>query len=855
MSTTFSKIPLDSALLVLSAASNVNISWNPADLPTDKKVSLVASYLKLGLALDNVFVGTDLKYRIIGNQLVIVRRTAVEPPTDVATIHGRISDEQGELLVGAVIFSDDYVYNAVANEYGFYSLSAPTGQKYTLNCSYLGFERRAINFVLSRDTSVDITLRSNNVLNEVVIVSDPLAYQPTIHDNNAMPIHLLNGMVALAGEPDVIRMMQMQAGVSPQADGFGGLQVRGGSVDQNLILLDGVPLYNTGHAFGLFSTFNPSTVKSANLLKGSIPARYGGRLSSVVDVRVKEGNTEKISGDFGISPLMARATLEGPISKGNSSFLLSARRTIVDPWLKPFSRYQFERNDEEGQVDFFFYDLNAKVNFELGDRDQLFFSGYMGRDRFANQVQGSINLNTGDVVEELNNDELSWGNEIATMRWTHQFGASAFGTGHISLSQYDFDNFEYERVRFNPTSLNESLDYSTRLFSSEISDLIAGYDLDVLLNRTFRARLGFNYTDHQIAPGADFSVTADGLLDSSLVITKDDLIAVSDFESIDGTEFRSYVEGEIDMGPFMLNAGAHYARIGTGEETYTSLQPRLSLRWDVSKDHSFRIGYSEMDQYLHLLRSSGLGLPSDVWLPSTDDLPPEQARQWTASFSSNHQNGWHWSISAYQKEFTSIVGMIPDGSIDINETTAWEGDVPVGEGVSQGIEVQIGKSAGAIKGWATYTYASSDRTFVELNGGESFRASSDRRHTLNLSVLGQLNDNLEFSSSYVYGSSAPVTVPTSLRPVPVNGDIVFLPIYNGINNSDLPTYHRLDIGVNLYNELDWGHQRISFGVYNLYGRRNPFYVDLVQDLDGGPPRLEQVSIIPFLPYVGIGLSF
>jgi len=823
----FSNIPLDSALLLLSTSSNVNISWDTDIIPADKRVSLAA------------------KER---NPPPAIRRNAI--------ISGRIKDEQGEYLVYANIYTEDLKYNTVSNEYGFYSMTLPSQNDYNIEYSSVAFEPQSKFLSLSRDTTVDITLSSNNFLNEVVIVAEtPHKPQLTEHYDE-MPIHLLSSMASLAGEADLIRMAQMRSGVTAQADGFGGLQVRGGSVDQNLMLLDGVPVYNTGHAFGLFSVFNSSVVKSAKLIKGGIPARYGGRLSSVFDVRVKEGSNQQLKGDFAISPLIARASLEGPIAKGKSSFLISGRRTIVDPWLKPLSRYQFERNDEEGVVNFFFYDLNAKVNFDLGDNDQIFLSGYIGKDFYKNEVLGSIETSAGDVVQEFNRNHQEWGNKIATLRWTHNFSNRVFGTAAMSFTSFLYEDFKFDRTIVNPQSVSPTLGYGSRLFASNIEDRIASYDLDWYANKFYHLRVGGSYTAHQITPGANFSQTEDQLLDDENNITKADIQAANEFNDLTGSELRAYAENEFKVGKIAaLNLGAHFSSIKTGERTYTSIQPRASAKINIGNKTSVKLGYTQMDQYFHLLSSSGLGLPSDVWLPSTDILSPEKSTQYSGSLSTRLFKDIDITLGVYDKTYSSVTGTIVGGPFDITSSSNWEEVIPTGRGESRGAEVEISKTTGRIKGWISYTYGESTRTFESINEGERFRANSDRAHMLNISLLGRINDNLEITTAWVYGSSAPTTTPSRILSVPINGEILFLPLYTRVNNDNLPSYHRLDVGVNFYSELSWGRQRLSFGAYNAYGKDNPFYVDLVQDLDGGTPKLEQVSILPFLPYISVGISF
>lgn len=854
VTTEFVEIPLDSALLQLSASSGIGISFDPRILPDHKRVTLSANRLMLGLALDNVLVGTDVTYKIVGNQIVL-NKEELPPPKQYATISGYLKDAGSEeYLVYANASTVEPVYGTSSNEFGYYSLTLPIGG-YEVQYSYVGYEDHIIDINLMRDTIIDISLVTSAVLNEVVILGEVPKESKYSEDYAQMPLEMLGSMASLAGEPDVIRLAQMRSGVSSQVDGFGGLQVRGGGADQNLVLLDGVPVYNTGHALGLFSIFNSSAIKSANLIKGGFPARYGGRLSSVFDIRTKDGNKRELSGDAAVSPLMIRGTLEGPIVKGKSSFLVSARRTIVDPWLRPLSRYQFERNREDGQINFFFYDLNAKLNTEIGKKHQLFLSVYGGRDKYANEVTGFLDTDAGEI-EEFDQTDVEWGNIIGTLRWTTNFNKKTFGQFSLSTTKFRFDNFDFSRTITRNTGTELSRGYNSRLFSSEISDIIASYNLDWFISPTYYLKAGANFTNHTLKPGSDLSTTLDDLLNDEGFITIDEIKERANFETFSGNEFRAYVENELRFGhKISVNAGLHFSSISVGEGSYLSLQPRLSALWKATPNLNVRIGYSEMDQYFHLLSSAGLGLPSDVWLPSTEVIPPERSTQFSASVETEITESITLKLSGYNKSFRNVTGFAQEASLDISGSVDWQADVPIGTGEARGFEVEIEKRVGKVRGWIAYTLARSDRTFEDINGGRSFRASNDRRHLGHINVIASINDNIEVTGGWTYGSPLPTTVPASTDPVVVNGQFIWIPIIPSINNVDLPPYHKLDLGVNFYNKFDWGSQKVSVGVYNAYARRNPYYIDVVFDETGGNYNNEQISIIPFLPYVNLGISF
>ena len=854
VTTEFVEIPIDSALLILSAESGVGISYDSRIIPPDKKVTLSANHLMLGLALDNILVDTDISYGIVGNQIVL-KIEEIVAPVRVATISGYLKDaDSGEHLVYANASSIEPVYGTSSNEFGYYSLTLPVGV-YEIQYSYVGYETHTVDLDLTEDIVIDAELSTSALLNEVVIFGEVPKESKYSEDFAEMPLEMLSSLPSLAGEPDIIRLAQSRAGVSSQVDGFGGLQVRGGSADQNLILLDGVPVYNTGHALGLFSIFNSSAIKSAKLIKGGFPARYGGRLSSVFDIRTKEGNKNEIKGDAAISPLMLRGTVEGPIKRGKSSFLLSARRTIIDPWLRPLSRYQFERNREDGQINFFFYDINAKFNAEIGNKHQVYVSLYGGQDKYANEVTGFLDTPAGEI-EELDQTDVEWGNIIGTVRLTSNFNNKTFGNFSLSTTQFSFDYFDFVRTITRDNNIETSRGYNSRLFSSEIKDLIISYDVDWFINPSYYLKFGANYTKHSLTPGSDLSSTLDDLLNDDGLITVDDIKARSDFENFKGDEYRVFVENELRLSPtFSANLGAHFSAIKVGSGNFLSLQPRVSLRWQATPNVNFKLGFSETDQYFHLLSSAGLGLPSDVWLPSTELLEPEKSRQLSISMETKVLDDFVLRVSGYTKSLDNVTGFAQGASLDISGQVDWQADVPVGSGSTRGLEIELEKRVGTIRGWIAYTLSKSDRTFPTINEGRTFRASNDRRHLFHANVLASLNSNLEISAGWTYGSPLPTTVPASTDPIVVNGQFIWVPIIPAINNVDLPAYHKLDIGLNLYSKFDWGSQKVSFGVYNTYARRNPYFIDVVFDETGGAYNNEQISVLPFIPYVSLGISF
>ena len=851
----FSEVPIDSALLLLVKASGVNISYDTQIIPKNVYRTIASDGLKLGLILDDVLFQTGLVYRIVADQLIIKRDPSTFSKKRI-TVSGYVSDVQsGEKLVYANIFNGDLTNTGTTNEYGYYSITLPQGEQY-LNSTYVGYKKAFQFFIADKDTVINIMLEPESLLNEVVILSSlPQASKKAEQVDN-IPIELMNGMSSLAGEPDLFRMIQMRAGVTSGADGLGGINVRGGESDQNLILLDGVPIYNTGHALGLFSIFNPSVVKSAQLIKTGFPSKYGGRLSSVLDVRVKEGNKNELHGDISITPILLRGSLEGPIKKGKSSFLISGRRTIVDPWLKPLSKYQFELNNEKGFVNYFFYDLNAKVNFILGDKDELYLSGYAGKDKFENEVLGEVLGKTPEEnIEELDVTGWDWGNRMVSLRWGHYFNQKLVSYVQLGYSKFIFENFNFDRSILQKGTTQQSLLYNASFFGSDIADILGSIDFEYFATSQLKIKAGVNLTQHQLRPGVSYNSTRDQVLDENNRIDEGRIKELTEFILYKGSENRFYVDNEIVTGPLVINAGLHFSLIQTEGKSYNFLQPRLSFKAFLSEKNIIKLSYSQMDQYLHLLSSSGFGLPNDVWVSSSDIIAPQQSKEVSLGIYNNLGDKGGFNISAYYKNFQNLRALSEGGFLNFQNNNNWEEEVPIGKGRTYGVELEVEKRTGALKGWLNYTFAKSLRQYDAINNGEEFEAKNDRRHSFKINALYQLNTNLEISAGWQIASGLPYTSPVGLNKVIVDGVPEYIEIYSTINNINLKTYHKLDFSLNLYSKYEWGQQKLSIGAYNAYNRQNPFYIDIVRDQETQNFQREAVSIMPLIPFVSVGIAF
>ncbi len=841
---------LQDVLWDLSQKTKVNIAFSPQLIPADSLINVSARNKALGSILNKIFDGTDLEYTIVGNQLVIKRNEFVYSESEI-TIHGFVKDESsGESLPYANLYFNELDLGTESNEDGFYSLTVPNGNQ-RLYVSYLGYKREILDLKLKQDSTLSIYLKPEAVLNEVLILDENITQiQRELSSSENLRINQIRSLATLGGEPDVIRMAQMTAGVSSGADGLGGLNVRGGSADQNLILFDGVPVYNTGHALGVFSVFNSNLIQSAKLVKGAIPARYGGRLSSVLDIRTRTGNNRKRAGEISIGAMAAKLTLEGPIQLEKSSYLISVRRTVLDPWIKNLTEYLNDFQDKDGFASYYFYDINAKLNLELSNSHQLTANFYQGRDLFDNNVERTSTLD-GFTTMELNQDNWDWGNRLASINLSSKLSKRLFSNITLYQTEFNFQSFDHQRFEEQDTF------FQAAIYQSKINDLGARLTMDYMPNPKNYIKLGGGLIRHTFNPGIKTLNEGSPEIDPVDILSKEDVETLINEDEISNTEFEFFVEDEIILNSnFKCNIGLNVNQISTASSSYFSWQPRLSFLAEA-EDFWVKGGVSRMNQYLHLLSSTGLGLPTDLWIPSTQNIEPESA--WILSLGTgvDFQKGFLFNMEGFYKLYDNVVSFNEGGVIPINSTSEWDSTIPVGKGLAYGIEFTLEKALGQNLWNINYTWSSSNRTFNSLNNGNQFPFRFDRRHQVKFSFIRKLNENAEFSCNWLYASGNPITVPFELVEFRDENDVSrLLPIYIEKNNLTLPGYHRLDIGFNFYNDYSFGKQRFTIGLYNAYNRKNPFYIQLRRNVDR-PERFEfeQSSLLPILPSISYSLSF
>ncbi|MDR1338674.1 MAG: TonB-dependent receptor [Prevotellaceae bacterium] len=773
------------------------------------------------------------------------------------TVSGYMRDSlTTESLIGATVHIRAASLGTSSNQYGFYSLTLPAGEV-ELVYSHVGYTVKTHSFTLGRDTVIDVGMSGALWLDEVEITA---VKSEQIHDRTQMsvlniPVSQVKSIPAFLGETDILKVLQLMPGIQSGGEGSSGLYVRGGGPDQNLILLDGVPVYNASHLFGFFSVFNADAINNIELLKGAFPARHGGRISSVVDISMKEGNSQHFHGEGSIGIVSSKLTLEGPIIKDRTSFIVSGRRTYIDLLARPFIKSLNEDSDTEVSPGYYFYDLTAKVNHRISSKDRIYLSAYMGDDKFS--VETEDKSDSYYSSRSRSRGGLKWGNITGAFRWNHVFTSRLFGNTTLTYSRYRMDIF----TKLWRTEPGENERYYGMDYRSGIEDWSGRIAFDYLPSPNHYVRFGGSAIYHAFNPGA-IGVTAE-------------VIPVNfGGDKIHTGEYTLYVEDDIRLNDRLkANIGLHWSAFGVRGQFYNALQPRISARYLLADGLSAKASYSRMAQYIHLLTNSNLGMPTDLWVPTTNMLHPQLSSQVAAGIAHNFRGAYELSLEGYYKTMENVIEYREGASVfDVH--SQWEDKVLQGEGSSYGLELFAQKKTGAFTGWIGYTLSWSDRRFDELNQGRRFNYKYDRRHDLSLVAVRRFGKRVEMSGTWVFGSGNCITVPVGIYHVsnPVNpGDSqVEVTEYGERNGYRMAPYHRLDLSISLIRKKRWGERRWVFSVYNVYNRRNPYYIDIEEKTryagdpyssaygEGGSLkqyRYRQISLFPIIPSVSYQFKF
>ena len=787
--------------------------------------------------------------------LFVANTSFTQSISQTYTLSGYVTDaKSGESIFGAKVFIPSIKKGALTNNYGFYSLTVPSG-KYVVEFRLSGVQTKKKEITLNSDVRYDMELgESIQDIDEIKVVANAdQNTNSTQLGSHELDIDEIKTLPAFMGEVDIIKTIQLLPGVSSAAEGGQGFYVRGGGPDQNLVLLDEAVVYNAAHLFGFFSVFNVDAVKNVNLIKGGMPSNFGGQMSSVLEVSMNEGNNKKFRVKGGIGAISSRITVEGPLKKNKGSFVLSGRRTYIDLIMKA----AISDTSPFAGSSYFFYDMNLKMNYKLGDKDRLYLSGYYGKDEF----------NFGNIEDGFSVD-MPWGNGIAALRWNHLFSSRLFMnvTGTYTNYLFKFGSAQ-DQFRFE--------------LNSGISDWGGKVDFSYYPSTRHTLKWGLDYTFHTFTPISVSAESNDVEFDTGLA------------QKLISHESAAYVLDEFDLNEkIKINAGIRYSTfqhvgpftrylkgdgISTQDSTrtyekgdliqfYHGLEPRISGRIKLNKNSSIKAGYAYNYQYVHLTSLSAVSLPTDVWYPTTSKAKPQQGWQTSLGYFKNfNQNMFETSIELYYKGLKNLIeykeGALPNDNVNDNTDNL----LVFGTGWSYGTEFFIKKKKGKFTGWIGYTWSKTERKFPDLNNGVPFPAKYDRRHDLSVILSYKLNERWVFSSAFIYATGNTLTLPSSWYVQ--DQDLLFN--YGPRNSTRMAPYHRLDLSATWYSKaykeqknLETGEtikvkkkvrSNWAFSIYNVYNRANPYFLYVDNDgefFDGNfDISIKQVTLFPIIPSV------
>ncbi|MGI4743864.1 MAG: TonB-dependent receptor [Janthinobacterium lividum] len=751
-------------------------------------------------------------------------------------LSGNVRAADGAALPGATVAVPTLSLGTATEANGAYRLSLPAGPQQVV-VSFVGYASQTVDIKLTHNQRYNFSLAaSQSELGEVVVEGrQSLKEKLTTTQMGVEHLSIREAKLlpALFGEVDILKTLQLKPGVQSGGEGTSGLFVRGGSSDQNLILLDNVLVYNPNHLFGLFSVFNSDAVQSVDLYKAGFPAQFGGRLSSVVDVKLREGDRQKFTTSGGIGLISSRLSFEGPINKGRGSFLVSGRRTYFDIFTRALNRANAGKENYSPIPDYYFYDFNAKANYRLGDRDHLFFTGYLGRDIFGFTSPNGFK------------SSFAWGNTLAGLRWQHDFSSKLTLNTAASFTSYKYD-------------LNNSIDQFTFSLGSQILDFTQRADLDYVPNERHTIKVGAVLTEH------DFGV---GRLQRS---SQDNSVNYGSDVSYTGQEAGLYASDNFKASDrLQLEGGLRLSGFHSGSDYHGGLEPRASARYSLTDKVALKGSYALMYQYVHLVSNSGASLPTDIWYPSRLSVKPERSQQVSTGVSFLLGGGKYLLTNEVYYKWTKNVIDFKDGA-QIFANNNLDSQFLFGRGWAYGNELYLEKKTGKTTGWIGYTLAWTKRNYppqlgtTGINNGQDFYPNYDRRHNLNVVVLHKLNARINLTASFVYTSGAPTTLPLgrfALQDI-YQGGTQAVPIYPDRNSYRLIPYHRLDLGMvyKLQPSRRGGDRDLTFSIYNAYNRRNAYFIyfeqtrDKVTDQVTGY-RARQVSLFPTIPSVTYNFRF
>ncbi len=786
----------------------IEIGYLPNEIDTGRKIQWAPGQYSLKKLLEETFPKST--YQILWKSNKILIKENSKTSKEGKRIYGYVQDaESGEKLLGATIYNKGEQTGVLTNTYGYFSIESASDTT-LLSIRYMGYETRELTIVNKGDTLINIPLKSaNQLLNNIVVTENRLKDKLESTESGVIqiPIEQIKALPSFIGEVDVIKNIQLLPGVQMVGEGTSAYYVRGGNYDQNLILLDEAPVYNPSHALGFYSVFNGDAIKDLSFYKSHIPVKYGGKLSSVLDIRMKEGNKNKYQVSGGLGLISSRLSVEGPIVKDKASFLLTGRRTYADLLYGAISTEEDAEN-----TSIYFYDFNAKMNYKLGEKDQLFLSGFFGRD--VNQI-------------DIQQYGIIWDNQTVTLRWNHIFSNRLFANTSLIYSKYNYN-------------IGLKIAGADLHWKSYIEDLTAKIDFDWYANPIHKLRYGLSTTFHNISPGKVaepgfemFDISEADALEHVLYL--DDQIRVTDRLNVElglrMSVFQNMGNSSIyKYDPNYEVADSNYYKKGDIYHTIFAFDPRISASYSLNGNSSLKASYDRTSQFIHLLQNNQIPFSSfDQWLISNPNIKPQYANHLSLGYYHYfNKSGIGLTTDVFYKYLYNQIDAADHAQLLLNKYL--EGEVRSGKGESYGFELTLEKSSGKLQGILGYTYLRAKRTINGINNGSPYNAQYDKPHTIQATMVYNASKRIDIGMNWVYSSGGPVTLPS--KTFFYEGKSV--PVYNGRNQYRMPDYHRLDLSLTLHRKKKEGiknHSTWVFALYNAYMRKNPSNVFASQKLD------------------------
>lgn len=848
----------DTLINNISKITGITISYSNK-VYANQRLSIEPSTLPLREILDRIFSRFPVDYIVRGGEMpkVIIAPKKIR----YYTLSGYCKDaKNGEVLIGANVYDTLLMVGHSTNDYGFFSMTLPEGNV-GAKASFVGYRTQILHINLRRDTMVTINLSPSLILQDIEIKAPRNENNYGGSSTVEIPMEQVKNMPSLLGETDVIKALEWTPGVHGGEEGFGGMSVRGGNSDQNIVMLDDVPLYSPNHLAGLYSVFNSESVNNATLIKGGFPARYGGRMSSVLDVKMKEGNMNRFGGYVNIGLLASNVTLEGPIIKEKMSFIVSARRTYFDI----FSSLLQKNNDQ--RYAFNFYDIHAKLNYIISHNDRIyigFFTGYDNLDYGYNYRDIEIKYNKNDKRKSLTNDsqKVKWGNIVTSARWNHVYGSTLFSNLTLSFSRYRFKNLltnytdDYSSLQFENGYYSGINDYMARIdfnwYTPFFNHLKNGKN-DIKNN----IRFGANVTYYGFYPGVSLYSTTK--IDSTY--SSEPLINTSSDKRIMRFESHAYIEDELKINKIAINVGMHMSSLKRLHDSpYIRLEPRIHISYMLNEKLTFKTGYSDMTQFIQTLRLASVASPADMWMPVSTNKAIPHAWQASGEIDIMLGNNFKFTAEAFHKQYvnqqTYKSSLLGESILHNN----WDDIYSDGEGYTNGLEIFLHRQAGRMSGWVGYSLSRARNRFNDINDGKYFASDHDRAHSVSVFGCYKINDLVDIGATWQYTTGSPTTISDSRYSVKGTDWNYTVPIAGQRNAYRMPASHTLNIGLNIKRATNNTERKLSFGIYNVYAHSNPMFVYWKQNENAETGlksyKLKQFSLIAWpWPYIKYSIKF